>query len=86
MLWCSGKVVHSVVFGLVSYLVMVLLCCSGMGVALSILGNNTASLVGVAISASLLPPAVSFENIWARDTAFHAFIHSFVHRPKKEKE
>ena len=32
---------------------------SGMGVALSILGNNTASLVGVAISASLLPPAVN---------------------------
>ena len=27
--------------------------------ALSILGNNTASLVGVAISASLLPPAVN---------------------------
>eukprot|EP00981_Chlorochromonas_danica_P003667 scaffold681_cov173-Ochromonas_danica.AAC.30 len=32
---------------------------SGMGVALSILGNNTTSLVGVAISASLLPPAVN---------------------------
>lgn len=32
---------------------------SGMGVALSILGNNTSSLVGVAISASLLPPAVN---------------------------
>ena len=30
-----------------------------MGVALSILGNNTSSLVGVAISASLLPPAVN---------------------------
>jgi uncharacterized membrane protein len=29
---------------------------SGCGVALSILGNNTSSLVGVAISASLLPP------------------------------
>jgi uncharacterized membrane protein len=29
------------------------------GVALSILGNNTASLVGVAISASLLPPIVN---------------------------
>ena len=32
---------------------------SGVGVALSILGNNTSSLVGVAISASLLPPAVN---------------------------
>jgi uncharacterized hydrophobic protein (TIGR00271 family) len=32
---------------------------SGVGVALSVLGNNTNSLVGVAISASLLPPAVN---------------------------
>jgi len=32
---------------------------SGIGVALSVLGNNTSSLVGVAISASLLPPAVN---------------------------
>eukprot|EP00602_Paraphysomonas_sp_CaronLab_P002994 CAMPEP_0185032222 /NCGR_PEP_ID=MMETSP1103-20130426/20149_1 /TAXON_ID=36769 /ORGANISM="Paraphysomonas bandaiensis, Strain Caron Lab Isolate" /LENGTH=662 /DNA_ID=CAMNT_0027568037 /DNA_START=53 /DNA_END=2041 /DNA_ORIENTATION=+ len=32
---------------------------SGIGVALSMLGNNTSSLVGVAISASLLPPAVN---------------------------
>jgi uncharacterized hydrophobic protein (TIGR00271 family) len=32
---------------------------SGLGVALSVLGNNTASLVGVAISAALLPPAVN---------------------------
>ncbi|CAJ1965711.1 unnamed protein product [Cylindrotheca closterium] len=38
---------------------------SGMGVALSILGNNTASLVGVAISASLLPPAVNAGICWA---------------------
>ena len=38
---------------------------SGMGVALSILGNNTASLVGVAISASLLPPAVNSGITWA---------------------
>lgn len=37
---------------------------SGMGVALSILGNNTASLVGVAISASLLPPAVNAGLCW----------------------
>mmetsp|Transcript_20748 Transcript_20748/g.25125 ORF Transcript_20748/g.25125 Transcript_20748/m.25125 type:complete len:96 (-) Transcript_20748:577-864(-) len=32
---------------------------SGIGVALSVLGNNTTSLVGVAISASLLPPVVN---------------------------
>lgn len=37
---------------------------SGMGVALSILGNNTSSLVGVAISASLLPPAVNAGILW----------------------
>ena len=30
-----------------------------MGVALSVLGNNNSSLIGVAISASLLPPAVN---------------------------
>ena len=32
---------------------------SGAGVCLSIIGGNTSSLVGVAISASLLPPAVN---------------------------
>jgi uncharacterized membrane protein len=32
---------------------------SGAGVALAVLGGNTASLVGAAISASLLPPAVN---------------------------
>lgn len=37
---------------------------SGMGVALSTLGNNTSSLVGVAISASLLPPAVNAGVCW----------------------
>lgn len=38
---------------------------SGVGVALSILGNNTSSLVGVAISASLLPPAVNTGVLFA---------------------
>ncbi|XP_033113697.1 uncharacterized protein LOC117114210 [Anneissia japonica] len=38
---------------------------SGAGVALSILGNNTGSLIGVAISASLLPPAVNAGMLWA---------------------
>lgn len=32
---------------------------SGIGVALGTLGNNVSGLVGVAISASLLPPAVN---------------------------
>jgi hypothetical protein len=32
---------------------------SGAGVALSVLGSNTGFLVGVAISASLFPPAVN---------------------------
>ncbi|XP_071451791.1 uncharacterized protein [Hetaerina americana] len=38
---------------------------SGAGVALSVLGGNTSSLVGVAISASLLPPAVNAGLFWA---------------------
>ena len=38
---------------------------SGVGVALSVLGNNTSSLVGVAISASLLPPAVNTGMLFA---------------------
>ena len=37
---------------------------SGMGVCLSVLGGNTSSLVGVAISASLLPPAVNTGICW----------------------
>ena len=38
---------------------------SGAGVALSVLGGNAGSLVGVAISASLLPPAVNCGLFWA---------------------
>ena len=38
---------------------------SGAGVALSVLGGNSGSLVGVAISASLLPPAVNAGLFWA---------------------
>ncbi|CAB3367752.1 Hypothetical predicted protein [Cloeon dipterum] len=38
---------------------------SGAGVALSVLGGNAGSLVGVAISASLLPPAVNAGLYWA---------------------
>lgn len=38
---------------------------SGAGVAMSILGGNSGSLVGVAISASLLPPAVNCGFLWS---------------------
>ena len=38
---------------------------SGAGVALSVLGDNTGSMVGVAISASLLPPAVNAGLFWS---------------------
>jgi len=37
---------------------------SGLGVAVSLLDDQTNSLVGVAISASLLPPAVNCGAIW----------------------
>ena len=37
---------------------------SGLGVALSVLDDSTSSLVGVAISASLLPPAVNAGMLW----------------------
>ena len=43
---------------------------SGAGVALSVLGGNAGSMVGVAISASLLPPAVNCGLFWA--DAFNA--------------
>jgi len=37
---------------------------SGLGVAVSLLDDQTSSLVGVAISASLLPPAVNASILW----------------------
>ena len=37
---------------------------SGLGVAVSLLDSQTNSLVGVAISASLLPPAVNAGILW----------------------
>lgn len=37
---------------------------SGLGVAVSLLDDQTSSLVGVAISASLLPPAVDAGICW----------------------
>ena len=38
---------------------------SGVGVAISVLGGNSGSMVGVAISASLLPPAVNTGLLFA---------------------
>lgn len=39
---------------------------SGLGVAVSVLDDHTSSLVGVAISASLLPPTVSNQHDLSR--------------------
>jgi uncharacterized hydrophobic protein (TIGR00271 family) len=47
---------------------------SGLGVAVSLLDDQTASLVGVAISASLLPPAVNAGIMWVA----HAFLENDV--------
>lgn len=44
---------------------LVIAVFSGAGVALSILSDNSSSLVGVAISAALLPPAVNSGLCWA---------------------
>ncbi|KAK6620158.1 hypothetical protein RUM44_006559 [Polyplax serrata] len=41
---------------------------SGAGIALGLLGDNSGSLIGVAISASLLPPAVNAGLLWALAT------------------
>merc|ERR1712176_613210 len=38
---------------------------SGVGVALSVVGDYMSSVIGVAISASLLPPAVNCGMLWA---------------------
>jgi len=59
---------------------------SGVGVALSSLSNNTASLVGVAISAALLPPAVNvgicfayaFFQQWGLDREFDSTSSEFM--------
>jgi len=61
---------------------------SGAGVALSVLGGNAGSLVGVAISASLLPPAVNAGIFWALSAVLaasgpdsHALFHGFGTEP-----
>uniref|UniRef100_A0A7S1VPU1 DUF389 domain-containing protein n=1 Tax=Sexangularia sp. CB-2014 TaxID=1486929 RepID=A0A7S1VPU1_9EUKA len=47
---------------------------SGFGVALSVLAGNLSSLVGVAISASLLPPAVNTGLLFAHATYLYAVL------------
>ncbi|KAK6188259.1 hypothetical protein SNE40_004476 [Patella caerulea] len=54
---------------------------SGAGVALSVLGGNMGSLVGVAISASLLPPIVNAGIFWA--LSFLSLIHPLQTIPNK---
>ncbi|XP_050403275.2 uncharacterized protein LOC126819336 [Patella vulgata] len=54
---------------------------SGAGVALSVLGGNMGSLVGVAISASLLPPIVNAGVFWA--LSFLSLIHPLQTIPNK---
>ena len=50
---------------------------SGLGVAVSLLDEQTSSLVGVAISASLLPPAVNAGMLWVSFWAYHPETHTF---------
>jgi uncharacterized membrane protein len=50
---------------------------SGLGVAVSLLDDQTSSLVGVAISASLLPPAVNAGMILVAFLAYDPTRHSF---------
>lgn len=56
---------------------------SGLGVALSVLDDQTSSLVGVAISASLLPPAGKcvFLSIMHRDMTYIFLVQSLSHMP-----
>mmetsp|Transcript_11091 Transcript_11091/g.12692 ORF Transcript_11091/g.12692 Transcript_11091/m.12692 type:complete len:617 (+) Transcript_11091:99-1949(+) len=51
---------------------------SGIGVALSVLGNNTTSLVGVAISASLLPPVVNTGLLVGFGVTFDSYVNTSV--------
>lgn len=62
---------------------------SGAAVAIAILGENIGSLVGVAISASLLPPAVNAGVLWAlsllcllfgsQDTRYSAVVKTHIY-------
>ena len=61
--WPSGEMINR---GTPNGLVMGIFVAipSGMGVALSVLGRNSGGLTGVAISLSLLPPAVNAGLCW----------------------
>jgi uncharacterized hydrophobic protein (TIGR00271 family) len=50
---------------------------SGLGVAVGLLDDQTSSLVGVAISASLLPPAVNSGMLWVSWFAYNPEVHQF---------
>ncbi|EDX03144.1 uncharacterized protein LOC6526227 [Drosophila yakuba] len=56
---------HSLAIGVCTAL------ASGAAGAIAVLGGNTGSLVGVAISASLLPPAVNAGLLWALAIGVH---------------
>ena len=52
---------------------------SGLGVALSVLDDQTSSLVGVAISASLLPPAGKYRKVFlSLHIVWHAYCWSLI--------
>lgn len=59
---------HSLVVGILIALP------SGAAIAIAILGENIGSLVGVAISASLLPPAVNAGLLWALSCVYLIFM------------
>ena len=46
---------------------------SGAAAAIGVLGGNTGPLIGVAISASLLPPAVNSGLLWALASVYKVF-------------
>ena len=88
--WPSGEMTsRGSAYGLVTG--MFIAIPSGMGVALSVLGRNSGGLTGVAISLSLLPPAVNAGICWMAaalyrtgaatrnngDTTDYAFVGSF---------
>lgn len=64
LIWLSRGLLRSL---WVNVLIAVL---SGMGIAIALLRDNTGSLVGVAISASLLPPAVNAGLLWGMSLVY----------------
>jgi uncharacterized membrane protein len=50
---------------------------SGLGVAISLLDEQTSSLVGVAILASLLPPAINSGMLWISWFAYDPVVDKF---------